>query len=132
MTNLGPMTTAFSPPTSCSTAILGYCARDACTAQLGNTCTTPSGEDGFTNALQHTTDAACWPSGTQFLSQTYDSSIRGYATSLYFSPASNCPAGWSTVTVGDDTNIFPGISAGEAGVICCLSYVDDLYTTSHN
>ncbi|KAH7127605.1 hypothetical protein EDB81DRAFT_846435 [Dactylonectria macrodidyma] len=87
VTNLGPLTTAVTPPASCATATnqLYY----GNNISLGVVSGAPTcGYTGFGD---------CLPSGSEFdslVSKGYETATQGFIH--YFSPGVVCPAGWTT------------------------------------
>jgi len=113
MTNIGPLTTVFSAPESCTVAV-GDCYGPSCFASYGYGC--------YGTRIEF--DPACWPSGSALLPSSN-------TISKYFSPALDCPAGWATVTIGQDTDMFPGIASTQIGVLCCPLFVTSTSPCNH-
>ncbi|KAJ5554889.1 hypothetical protein N7535_007332 [Penicillium sp. DV-2018c] len=85
-TNLGPLTTTFTAPTSCATVTDNY--------QLGFNTTAPA----WDYAIQCTTAGygGCIPSGTVSDLITSNDNPKTINTQAYLSPGLYCPSGWTT------------------------------------
>lgn len=106
--NLGPLTTQWTPPASCSVPILeDACSATECTAYYGFMCSHTIGSSVgfftsgslssstvsvFTANYKMTVDTACFPPITLDLKPSYESRLNGYG---YYSPGLECPSGYS-------------------------------------
>ena len=97
MTNLGPLTTPFTPAVGCNTEIYGIVHTE--TIGDGDTAST---ETYKYHTLGRTATSECYP--PDFL-----------PTSAYYSPASICPSGWSSA---HDSLVSIG-TVTERQVTCC-------------
>lgn len=106
--NLGPLTTQWTPPASCTVPILeNACSATECTAYHGYMCLyiTSSSTDVFASGSlssstvsvfransKMTVDTACFPPFTLDLSLSFESRLNGYG---YYSPGLECPSGYT-------------------------------------
>jgi hypothetical protein len=81
--NVGPLTTTFARPTSCSILELGHMSNGIFWGRFDVQCTSY--------------DSACYPAITTATSSVDLSEFAGYG--WYFSPGLYCPSGWATVGV---------------------------------
>ncbi|KAF5248376.1 hypothetical protein FAUST_312 [Fusarium austroamericanum] len=121
-TNLGPLTTTFTYPASC-TVVVQEC--DACTnGWQAQTCS-----DNSFNAQGVQDDAECWPPRRG--SQSTGVALNGWG---FYSPGIECPAGYTTKCVSTDdvdggfTFQFP-LAKSETAIGCCPTGFQCKYTS---
>ncbi|CAJ0543462.1 Ff.00g037630.m01.CDS01 [Fusarium sp. VM40] len=125
-TNIGPLTTTYEPPASCTTATTDhiYFANATSLEQAYGSVKCDGPEPV----------GKCYPSGA-----TYDSLLSSYATYRdqgfwqYFSPGVVCPKGWTTAVLGIITvlmRVFSGWSAGQWGG--CFSSIEPLKSATYS
>ncbi|KAF2011385.1 hypothetical protein BU24DRAFT_453946 [Aaosphaeria arxii CBS 175.79] len=123
-TALGPLPTNFVPPSSCTVALAALCTSTSCAAEppfkalYGASCLT-SKTPITTPAPVADFNPDCLPSGKKLAE--ISAKAGGGEVNAYFSPASDCPGGWSAATSGSDGKVFKGIGKAETGVVCCPS-----------
>jgi hypothetical protein len=116
---LGPLTTAWSMPDSCTVHVVNC---PTCTEGFrGQQCTRASGTE--TGAQDHT---SCWPPVTA-LAGTPKHPFVGWG---FYSPGLACPTGYRpacTARYGDrpEWEIQFTLVPGETAIGCCPEYVDD-------
>lgn len=93
-TNIGALTTTFTPPATCTDAA----------KSIGNQVVL-SVSDGLTFPVRQDCNpavaTACFPNGAAYAKIVTDD-LSPFVP--YYSPAINCPAGWSTIAVADAAN----------------------------
>lgn len=111
-TILGPLTTTFTPPASCTLAATSG-GNDDLQGYLARTC------DGILGAYDA---AACWPS----TSKGAPSPSPSFAGWGFYSPGVACPAGYATACLAtggksgtSDWDVQFTLSAGETAAGCC-------------
>lgn len=115
-TNLGPLTTAFTYPASCTNNVIqcSYCL----VAWQAQTCS-----DNPNNAAGVQDNANCWPPRTTASTFSTGVALNGWGV---YSPGLSCPVGYNTACSATGTTIggfqfqFP-VSGGETGIGCCPS-----------
>jgi hypothetical protein len=120
-TNVGPLTTVFTPPTACFTpAIESDADPSVFQAYYGNTCIATG--TGSTLVLA----PSCYPPGTGIV-------FASYSTMPFYSPGLSCPAGFTSAcavtrvegetlpqsTRSTDPNIWSMLEPGETAIACC-------------
>ncbi|KAK4182863.1 hypothetical protein QBC35DRAFT_140095 [Podospora australis] len=122
-TNLGPLTTTFTPPPGCTVAVgagkgfLGGVfggAKDQDVAWLGQACSRGKATDA----------TSCWPA-TSKGAESREAPLHGWG---YYSPGLHCPIGYATACSatggsggGSDWPVQFKLLAGETAVGCCPS-----------
>jgi hypothetical protein len=115
-TNLGPLTTAVSLPSTCSSHFEQCSTCDQ--AWAGQTCFASTSTSFVDYGVQDNTD--CWPATTSFVA-TPPIPLQGWG---FYSPGISCPSGMvsaCTATAGgsSDWPVQFGMVSGETAVGCC-------------
>lgn len=122
-TVLGPLTTVFTPPPACTTAVgqaaggllgLGLLGSTGSVAFLGQSCSAGNPADA----------ASCWPATTSG-APSPPQSIGSWGV---YSPGIECPAGYASAcsATAGGTSGWPlqfQLTAGETAIGCCPRYV---------
>ncbi|OTB03196.1 hypothetical protein M426DRAFT_12783 [Hypoxylon sp. CI-4A] len=128
--NLGPLTAAWTPPSSC-TIPFNFCTDSECTGIFGATCARTY-EDDCTDSRASCTssftyvgydDPDCWPPRSSSISLPTDILLSGWG---YYSPGILCPAGHTSAcfaTAGGHSDWQPQIplQSDETAAGCCPS-----------
>ncbi|KUI52869.1 hypothetical protein VP1G_00007 [Cytospora mali] len=116
-TNLGPLTTTFTQPPSCTIAVAGH-DDNGLAGFLARTCALSQGSDMGSD------DASCWPS-TSSGATTPSAPFQGWG---FYSPGTICPTGYSSAcSATGGTSSSSGwpvqfqLLDGETAVGCCPS-----------
>ncbi|KAL2270755.1 hypothetical protein VTJ83DRAFT_126 [Remersonia thermophila] len=120
-TNLGPLTTTFTPPPACTVAVGAgpggaFGSADKSVGLLGQRCSAGRAWDA----------TSCWPETSQGAPEAAKQApLRGWG---YYSPGLHCPAGYATACsatggAGGETGwpVQFVLGAGETAVGCCPS-----------
>jgi len=119
-TNVGPLTTVFTPPTTCFTPAVESDEPTLFYAYYGNTCWATSTESTLV------LDSSCYPPGTGIV-------FASYSTIPFYSPDISCPAGFTSAcavtrvegealpqfTRSTDPDIWSMLEPGETAIACC-------------
>ena len=125
--NLGPLTTAFTYPASC-TNVNKVCV----TCDNGYQAQTCSDNSFNAQGIQDNVD--CWPPRSEPATISSGIAVAGYG---FYSPGLSCPVGLSTACVatnGVDGGFqfqFP-LTEGETGVGCCPRLVLSICSITHS
>jgi hypothetical protein len=128
-TILGPLTTTYTAPSSCSVAVLS--CQTCSTAWQGQSCFASTYGKSTTYGFGDNTE--CWPPRSSFVSTPLPA-LRGWG---FYSPGLACPSGMTTAcsATGGGSSDWPvqfGLLEQETAVGCCPRYFNRIVSPKHN